>query len=305
MIYPDNSNATTYSYTSNNIAANLLTAKTGINGIGNSYQYDEAGRLWLVRDQFDNIVEMKKYKLANRHTQQIPSIIVGFTPQETALGSPTIFGAMPPYSYETGDCDAPPIVYTWNFGDGFLANISYGSGRRGITSISHTYSATGTYQVSVTASSPGMTNVFAQTPPVNSTNPPPVKVVVAPPPCYSTGTPLICASGIIQRASTNPCILSSCNDITPPGTCFLTKFKLTDISGGSLGWVYSVEWQIADVGLNNWSTWAPEITGTGGFATERNFHAPSPSYQMRAKIKFCSVGGVVAYSNVITVLNGD
>ena len=303
LIYPDNANVSSLSYTTNTMGTNRLTAKTGINGLGNSYEYDKAGRLWLVRDQFDNIIEMKKYKLTNRHPQQIPSISISY-PYQTVLGSVSTFTAEPPYTYETGDCDAPPIKYMWNFGDGFMATVSYGSGSRGGTTITHTFAAIGTYQVSVTASSPGMTSILpAQTPPVNSTNPPPVTVVNAPPPCYS-GTPVICASGIIQWTATNQCVQTSCTT-TPalPNTCYDTYFKLIDITGGSLTAVYSVEWETAFVGIPGWTTHQLEIVGTGGFITFHHFSKiHTPTYQMRAKIKFNNCTDIF-YSNIITVVN--
>ncbi len=304
LIYPDNANVTTYSYTSNAVGTNLLTAKTGVNGIGNTYEYDNAGRLWLVRDQFDNIIEMKKYKLANRHVQQIASIGIGY-PNLPVVNTSVTFYAAPPVSYETGDCDAPPIMYNWDFGDG-STGVSYGSGNIGSTTITHTYTTAAKYQVSVTASSPGMTNVFAQTPATNSTNPPPFEVVSAPPPC-SPGTPQICASGITQLTSANQCITTSCST-TPalPNTCSDTYFKLIGITGGTLESVYSVEWEIADEGSSSWSTYWPEIPGTGGYIISRHFHIThTTSYQMRAKVKFCNSSGTVAYSNVILVKNGD
>jgi len=304
LIYPDNANVTTYSYTTNAVGTNLLTAKTGVNGIGNAYEYDNAGRLWLVRDQFDNIIEMKKYKLANRHVQQIPSIGIGY-PNLPVVNTSVTFYAAPPVSYETGDCDAPPIMYNWDFGDG-STGVSYGSGNIGATSITHTYTTAAKYQVSVTASSPGMTNVSAQTPATNSTNPPPFEVVSAPPPC-SPGTPQICASGIIQLTSANQCITTTCST-TPalPNTCSDTYFKLIGITGGTLESVYSVEWEIAGEGSSSWSTYWPEIPGTGGYIISRHFHIThTTSYQMRAKVKFCTVSGTVAYSNIILVKNGD
>lgn len=304
LIYPDNANVTTYSYTTNDVGTNLLTAKTGVNGIGNAYEYDNAGRLWLVRDQFDNIIEMKKYKLANRHAQQIPSVGIGY-PFYPVVNTPVTFYAAPPLAYETGDCDAPPITYNWDFGDG-STGVSYGSGNIGATNITHTYTTAAKYQVSVTASSPGMTNVSAQTPATNSTNPPPFEVVAAPPPCYP-GTPLICASGITQLTSANQCITTTCST-TPalPNTCSDTYFKLIGITGGTIESVYSVEWEIADEGSSSWSTYWPEIPGTGGFITSRHFHIThTTSYQMRAKVKFCNVSGTVSYSNVILVKNGD
>lgn len=301
LIYPDNSNVTTYSHTTNAIGTNLLTAKTGINGIGNSYEYDNAGRLWLVRDQFDNIIEMKKYKLTNRHTQQIPSITISY-PTETALGSSTQFGAAPPFAWETGDCDAPSIVYSWDFGDGTTGSSTSIPNSKGRTEMNHTYSNIGTYQVFVTASSPGMNNVPANTPPITSTNPLPVKVVSAATPCYP-GTPVICASGIIQYTSSYQCILATCGSL--PSTCNDTYFTVSGITGGS-GTFYSVQWETAPEGSSTWSVYQAEPTGGGGSITSKNFHPiHTETYQMRARVRFCNNMGTTAYSNIILIKNGD
>lgn len=301
LIYPDNSNVATYSYTTNNIASNLLTAKTGVNGIGNTYEYDGAGRLWLVRDQFDNIVEMKKYKLANRAADaQIPFIYIGYPVQPILVNTSATFSTSIPSSYETGDCNAPPIVYTWNFGDGGTAT-SYGSGANGQSTVQHTYTNTGTYQASVTASSPGMNNVVAYTPATNSTNPPPVTVVASPPPCYP-GTPQICAAGIIQRTSAGQCIQAYCSPL--PSTCNDTYFQVTDITGGTMSSVYSVQWEMGDADGNNWVVYQPETQGLA--QTSVHFHPIHTStYSLRARVRFCNSTGSTATSTYIVVKNGD
>ena len=303
LIYPDNANVVAYSYTSNTIGTNLLTAKTGINGTGSTYEYDKAGRLWLTRDQFDNIVEMKKYKLVNRHTAQIPSVNIGY-PNNAVVNTPVTFTAGPPFSYETGDCDAPQISYAWNFGDGSTGTSGVND-QHGNTSITHTYAATGKYQVTVTASSPGMSNVTAQTPATTSTDPVPFEVFDSPPSCSAGSGPVICASGITEYSATGQCTQTSCST-TPslPNTCTDTYFKLTGLSSGSLSTVYSVEWQMAPLGSSGWSTWQPEMTGTGGHITSVHFHIThTTSYQMRAKIRYCTNSGTVEYSNVIEVKN--
>lgn len=305
LMYPDNSGVTTNSYTTNTTGTNMLTAKTAVNGIGNSYEYDNLGRLWLVRDQFDNIVEMKKYKLANKHTQQIPPITIGYNYQHYTVGVPGNFTASLPYYYEKGDCGAPPIAYRWNFGDGTAEITSTGDpNNNGGTAVSHTYTNQGKYLVTLTASSPGMADAVSYTPPVTNVypNPLPVQVDAAPPPCFPGGTPVICAAGITQYTSTGQCILSYCAPMT--ATCNNTNFQLSSITGGSLIYVSSVTWEIAPFGTNDWSVWEPEIFGTGGFTTSHSFSVPhTTSYIMRAKIKFCD--NSIVYSNGINVKNGD
>ncbi|MBK8786986.1 MAG: PKD domain-containing protein [Chitinophagaceae bacterium] len=306
LIYPDNANVTTYSYTTGSLGTNMLTAKNGINGIGNAYEYDNAGRLWLVKDHFDNIIEMKKYKLTNRHPQQIPSISIGFSSQPYEVNTDVGFYAGPPFSYETGDCDAPVIVYNWNFGDGHTGVSRSIPGNRGGTTIIHQYTTAGTYQVMVTASSPGMAAIPpAYTPPAsNTTAPLPVTIVGTAVPCYP-GTPNICASGITHYTSTNQCNKSTCGSL--PSSCDETYFTVSSISGGS-GTFYSVQWETAPEGSSNWTVYQaePPNGAAGGAITSKTFHVVhTDSYQMRARVRFCNQYGSTAYSNTILIKNGD
>jgi len=177
----------------------------------------------------------------------------------------------------------------------------------GGTIINHTYSKPGTYQVFVTASSPGMNNVTGNTPPTNSSNPPPVSVVESST-CYP-GTPVICASGITQYTSSNQCILATCG--TLPSTCNSTYFTVSNVTGtgASIGSVYSVQWEVAPAGSSNWSVYQAEPVGGGGLITSRSFHPiHTETYQMRAMVRFCNSatnGGTTAYSNIILIKNGD
>jgi hypothetical protein len=309
MIYPDNASFTTYGYTTNNIGTNMLTAKTGLNGIGQTYEYDKAGRLWLTRDQFENIIEMKKYKLTNQYLTQIPDIVIGYSPTPYALGDHSIFSVSLPRSYIIGDCGAPTISYHWDFGDPASGPLntanSVGDAIDGHSGADHIYGSVGKYLVTVTASSPGMTNVIGYTAPVTNTSYPyPVTVVASAPSCTGGGTPVICAAGIVQRTSAGVCVLSYCSPMA--ATCNDTNFQLTGITGGSMTDVYSVEWEYATPGYSDWATMQAETVGTGGFQTSVHFHpVHTTSYQVRAKIKFCNSSGSTAYSNSITVLNGD
>lgn len=302
LIYPDNSNVATYSYTTNNIGTNLLTAKTGINGIGNSYEYDNKGRLWIIRDQFENIIEIKKYKIANRHLQQIPSIEIDYNRQGYIASEPADFGASPPFAWESGDCDAPPIVYNWDFGDG-STGVSYNiPGNRGGTTIRHTYTQKGTYLVSVTASSPGMSDRTGYTPPVTNVPPaqPPVTVGGGPAPCNPSGTPVVCASGIIQYTSTGQCILSGSTCGGLPSTCDKTYFTISGVTDA-----VAVEWERMIEGTNTWVVYQPfPPSGVGGFVTSVPFHPiHTETYSVRAKVRFCD--NSTAYSNGYLIKNRD
>ncbi|MBS1509224.1 MAG: PKD domain-containing protein [Bacteroidetes bacterium] len=303
LMYPDNTGVSTYNYTTNSIGTNLLTAKTGVNGTGVTYEYDNAGRLWITRDQFDNILEVKKYKMTNRYQQQLSSINIYYSYTPYITGQTASFSAAPPPDYEKGDCSAPSISYVWDFGDGTGTYSNFPVDNNGMCSASHVYSNPGTYQVTVTAMSPGISNIVVQTPATSSTVPPPVRVASSST-CSAVGTPLICASGITQYTSAGQCILTSCSSLPSP-TCNNTVFKLTDITGGSLANVTAVEWQVAPFGTNNWSTWQAETAiSSGGDITSQGFnYLRTSSYIMRAKIRFCD--NSIAYSNGINVKNGD
>lgn len=300
LIYPDNSNVTTYSYTSNNRGTNFLTAKTGINGIGNTYEYDDKGRLWITRDQFENILEMKKYKITNRHLQQIPSVEIDYNRQGYTVNVPAAFGASPPFAWETGDCDAPSIVYNWDFGDGTTGVSRNIPGSRGGTTINHTYTKAEKYLVTVTASSPGMQDRTAYTPPITNVPPaqPPVTVNEGPAPCNPGGTPVVCASGIIQNTSTNQCILATCGSL--PSTCSETYFTVSGVTDA-----LAVQWERMIEGSNTWTVYQPEPpSGVGGFVTSVPFHIiHTTTYSMRARVRFCD--NSTAYSNAILIKNRD
>lgn len=305
IIYPDNSSVAAYSYTSNSIAKYLLTAKTGINGIGNSYEYDNAGRLWLVRDQFDNIVEMKKYKLIN-YEDQPTSIVISRSASPYTAGVAGNFGASLPFGFRNGDCSMPPIVYTFNFGDG-RSNTTANGDASGDVTVQHTYTNTGTYQITVTASSPEWTNIVAQTPPVTNTPPAELPVTVVgqtPSPCSGGGgTPVICAAGITEYTSAHQCVLSNCSPMS--SSCTVTNFRLTAITNGSLATVKSVVWEIAPYGTSDWSTWQTQVEQPV-YETSRLFHViHTVSYLMRAKIIYCDTNLPPAYSNSIAVLNDN
>jgi PKD repeat protein len=166
------------------------------------------------------------------------------------------------------------------------------AGNRGGSTINHTYSQTGTYQVNVTASSPGMTNIPA--------NPVTVTVGNAPAACNPSGTPVICASGIIQYTSNNQCILannSACAGL--PSSCNATYFTVLGVTDA-----YSVQWERMIEGSNTWTVYQPDPPGGGGFVTSVPFHVVhTESYFMRAKVKFCDAS--IVYSSGYLIKNRD
>jgi len=305
LIYPENAVASTLSYTySSTLPVYTVTARMGINGMGNTYEYDKAGRLWLVRDQYNNIVEMKKYKQAN-YAEQPNTVTLFRSNQSYVAGVNADFGAGMPQGYNNGDCELPPILYTWNFGDG-TSPVSVNADATGYASVQHVYTAIGKYVVTLTASSPGWSNIVVQTPPVTNVPPSelPVEVVAAtPPPCSGGGgTPVICSAGIKEYTAAYQCILNYCSPMA--ATCNNTNFRLTSITGGSMATVKSVTWEKAAVGSTTWLVYQPEAVGQPVYETSHTFHnVHTTSYMMRAKVKFCD--NSEAYSNSISIINGN
>ena len=287
VVAPMLSGYTHYSYTGDIYSGDnqKLTAKTGINGMSTIYDYD-MNRVVIVRDQYNNIVERKKYMDKNITPQAQPtSAGVG----TSLVGSkyvnvPVNFGAN--YSPTSSSC-APGFVvkYTWDYGDGSFPEITYTN-----TSV-HTYTATGTYPVTVTVEVEGFN-------PVSSS---PLSVVVVSSPPASGGTPVICAAGVTQLFSNQTCTTSTCSGM--PVSCTQTWFTLTGITGGNMGAVKTVVWQSAP--LSDPGNWGDVYTTTN--ANYQLMQAMHPihitSYVMRAKITF--LDNSVAYSNSITIKNGD
>ena len=296
LVYPDNASVMTNSYNNSSIGNFLLTAQTGLNGTCKYYEYDYAGRLWLVRDQFENILEMKKFLLPNKWAAALAAYIsIGPNPavENTSV---TLAASL---TGQTTLCPVGTNSYLWDFGDGSSTVTTT------TATVNHTYTTHGTYRATVTILVPGYGSVTGQTAPTTNTSPDPLPITITTggggsPTPGGGGTPVICAAGIIQRTSSGTCIQSTCSPLT--GSCSETKFMITSITGGSMSNINSVEWQEADYGGTNWTYWS---IGAGyGWQTSHPFHVVhTPSYSMRAKITYNDYS--VAYSNTISVLNGD
>lgn len=276
MVYPDNAGIKINSYTSktygtSGLSNTLLTAETGLNGSARFYEYDNMGRLLIIKDQDNNIVEAKTYKRVNAWPSATAPISVNPNP---ALVNEQISFAN--YGFI-------PLCYTgsyfkWNFGDG-SAEVNTTA-----NTVYHTYATAGTYTVSCTPFIPGYTNVVLQ---VSTAN---VQVNNQTPPIY----PVICAAGITEQTDEGDCILSYCSPLS--AVCTSTKFKLNSITNGSLNDVQSVTWQKAPYGTENWTT-----AGTGTQITITFHPVHTTSYKMRAQVVMND--GRQGTSNIINVMN--
>ncbi len=306
LLYPDNTAVTTYNYTTNSsLGTNLLTGKFGVNGIGNVFEYDAAARPWLVRDQFYNITEMKKYKNKNNWAQLSTVLPIHFANSLYPFTSDYRVELNVPVNFDVSlyplpsDCTpSDNILYTWDFGDGtpiVQTTVGY---------TTHTYTTLNQFQASVTITSPGLNTLFLQTPPVTNTVAPfPITVLSSPPPPPPPGgggTPVICSAGIIQLSESGDCTLSNCGGM--PSDCSHTYFMISSITGGSLSNVVEVTWETADLSATNWITFSISTTAANNFQTVVPFHpVHTGSYLMRAKVKYAD--NTSAYSGTITVLN--
>jgi hypothetical protein len=269
LFYPGNASIKTYSYdqktyvnTSTGLSSIVLTAETGLGGATKTYEYDTYGRLYLIRDGFNNIIELKAYKQVNNWQNLGTDSILWSTPVPNNL--PTTYIASLATSPPAGEV----ISYTWDFGDGTPLVTSSTPYQL------HTYTVTGTYQATCTIYSSALGTITAQTPPTNSTNPPPITVI------RQNVVPIICAAGITEETTDGQCVLSSCTGLT--AVCTNTKFKLTDIMFGSLANVQSQIWEKADLGSNSWT----QVNAPLGVATV-NFTTSFPwtrSYRMRCRV---------------------
>ncbi|MFI5137911.1 MAG: PKD domain-containing protein [Sphingobacteriales bacterium] len=157
--YPDIAEVSTVAH---DPVAFFKTAATNTNGVASYFSYDKFGRLLFAFDQDKNIVQRKIYASATN---------------ETNLTAPTISGSSTAYNGISNNWSmtAPVynsciitagVTYTWNFGDG-TAPVTNAT----TSPVSHTYSANGTYTLTLTVSSPAYGSKASSLPVTVSTLP--------------------------------------------------------------------------------------------------------------------------------------
>lgn len=295
LAYPDNATATHYNYSNSGSAASwvfsrhMLTAKNGLSGIGNYYEYDQVGRLTVVKDQFENIIEYKRYKQPNNWVTNTGVNI--YWSQPVVKNNPATFSAS-----LFGFCYTEGAQFTWNFGDGTPPVTT-----TDINTV-HTYALPGQYHVKVTTVIPLVGTVTAETQPYVAGQPytgvnvlddfPP-----APPP--TTVTPVICSAGVSQyTVATGQCILATCQDL--PSTCNASNFKLIEIQGGTFADIGTIIWETASLNEEDWT-----YAGTGQTNSQVFHVVRTNSYRMRCKVyppnQTPGYGNTMGVSNIITV----
>jgi len=141
--YPDVAELTTFGY---DPIAFFKTSATNTNGVAAYYGYDKFGRLLYTYNQDKNITSCKIYaSQANEANFTCPAISGSATAYRNVWGS-WGFVTNPAYNacvYASG------VTFTWDFGDG-TAPVTTSS----YIAQNHQYTATGTYTIVLTASSP-------------------------------------------------------------------------------------------------------------------------------------------------------
>jgi YD repeat-containing protein len=163
LFYPEIAQVTTYAYDN---VTHFKTAETNTDGVSNYYTYDQYGRLLYKYDQDKQIVQSKSYV----RKSDLSTVIV--QPSFSVTGGlyqpdPFIFTNT---TTSNGCFVVDDLIYSWNFGDGTTAAGA---------NATHTFSAAGSYTVTLTASSIKY-GQFTSTYNVSvATGPTPVKIVYA------------------------------------------------------------------------------------------------------------------------------
>lgn len=143
LFYPDVAEVATFAY---DPVTHVKTAQTNTNGISTYFTNDAFGRLLYQFDQDKNIVL--------RNTYATPTNVQNFTTPVITSAPGTTVNTITPVTlsasnYFGGNCTTAGLTYTWNFGDS-PANV--------ITSApsapAHTYATAGTYNATLTVTSP-------------------------------------------------------------------------------------------------------------------------------------------------------
>lgn len=143
LFYPENAQVVTYNYDQKTKA---VIAETNSNGVARYYVSDKLGRLNLVYDQDKQITERKSYHYVDTYAPFLDPSYSANDDNRATVGTQVIFE--PSVNYNT--CQFTGITYTWNFGDGTTPIVVNTSDDQ-----QHVFSATGTYNVSLTIDAPG------------------------------------------------------------------------------------------------------------------------------------------------------
>jgi hypothetical protein len=140
LFYPENAEMTTLAY---DLMTHTKVSQTNTNGVAAYFRNDRWGRLVYQLDQDRNIVLKNTYLTPSNLRDFVPTIST-YPASGFVTGSAITFTPM-----SVGDsCTVAANKYTWNFGDS-TAHVMTTSSH----ALSHTYTAIGTYPVTLTITS--------------------------------------------------------------------------------------------------------------------------------------------------------
>lgn len=257
LFYPDVAQVTTATY---DPVTHFKIAETNTNGISEYYQNDQWGRLLFKYDQDKNIIEKRSYVTPDEITQgvTVPTI---FSSSTTVLTPATFTANTTPCITRTS--------YSWNFGDGTTVPSTLDA-----YSQTHTYSAVGTYTVTVTASNPSLDTKTATT-----------TINITPPPLV----PHICTSGVVSWNTCTNSAISTTTCGSNPYDSHTSYFTITSVGGSGYG-ALSYQWQIS---YDNGVSWA----NAGTNSTQMSILCSRASRAYRIRCIVTSTSGQTGTSN--------
>jgi hypothetical protein len=121
-----------YTYNTINGVDKIIDA----NGLPSFYEYDDLGRVKIIKDRNGDIITRYRYNAQNQSGLSANFNVAGSNPKAT----PVSFQA-------TGGTDVGITKYIWDFGDGVVSESQS-------MNITHTYSQTGTFTVKLVVTNP-------------------------------------------------------------------------------------------------------------------------------------------------------
>lgn len=144
-LYPDYAQVSSFGY---DAETQQKTSETNSNGISTYFDYEGRGRLSHVYDQDKNIVLKKSY--VTKESYQYFTTPAISLPNPRNYNNQSMFADTSVNSFVNTLLNAEGLQYSWNFGDGTPVTIS----KEPTGLVAHRYMAPGTYNVSVTKTSP-------------------------------------------------------------------------------------------------------------------------------------------------------
>jgi hypothetical protein len=220
LFYPQSAGAATSAYSP---VSHYKISETNTNGVSVYYTNDQWGRLLFAYDQDKNIREKKTYVKYGAVSTGLPTPFIPYSPTPATVDASTGFDA-------ANSACITGVTYTWNFGDGTIITALNGSHQQ------HTYTSTGNYTVSVTASHP-----------IYGTKSSSRTISVEYPPL----APHLCASGVTSWDNCLHQAISIANCSSGPSDPTHSYYTIYAVGGSGYGTLH-YQWQTS---ADNGVTW--------------------------------------------------